>query len=49
VAQGAGVPQAGDDAALASLFELDNLPQNLCFDHDRIIRDYLEKKTAGQF
>jgi len=47
VAQGAGLPKAGDDAARAALFQLDNLPQNLCFDHDRIILDYLQKKSAG--
>jgi 8-oxo-dGTP diphosphatase len=48
VAKGAGLPVAGDDAARAILFEPDKLPQNLCFDHEQIVRDYLEKKTAGQ-
>lgn len=48
VAQGAGLPKAGDDAARAALFQLDQLPRNLCFDHDRIIGDYLNRKSAGQ-
>jgi len=48
IAKGSGMPQAGDDAASASLFQPDKLPQNLCFDHDQIIRDYLEKKATSQ-
>jgi len=48
VAKGSGLPQAGDDAAKASLFQPDNLPHNLCFDHKQIIQDYLEKKTTSQ-
>ena len=45
VAKGSGIPKAGDDAAASELFLLDNLPHNLCFDHDLIIRDYLQKKS----
>ena len=48
VAKGSGVPEGGDDASSAALFPPDRLPQNLCFDHDRIIRDYLKKKPADQ-
>jgi len=48
VAKGSSLPKAGDDAANALLFRSDMLPQNLCFDHAQIIRDYLEKKAAGQ-
>ncbi|NVN98411.1 MAG: NUDIX hydrolase [Geobacteraceae bacterium] len=44
IAKGSGMPMAGDDAAKAVLFPLDNLPQMLCFDHDQIIHDYLTKK-----
>lgn len=46
IAKGSGMPNAGDDAAKAVLYPLDNLPKNLCFDHDRIIHDYLAGKTA---
>ena len=35
-------PQAGDDAATAKLFQLDNLPEQLCFDHEKILSDYIE-------
>ena len=35
-----GEPQAGDDAKTLGVFELWRLPNNLCFDHDRILRDY---------
>jgi len=48
VAQGSGLPKAGDDAAHARLFQRDNLPYNLCFDHDQIIRDYLEKRKMDR-
>ena len=33
---------AGDDAAGASFYPLDNLPEPLCFDHARIIGDFKE-------
>jgi 8-oxo-dGTP diphosphatase len=45
IAKGHGMPKAGDDAAKAALFPLDDLPKNLCFDHDLIIHDYLARKT----
>lgn len=48
VAKGSGTPQAGDDASASALFPPGRLPQNLCFDHDRILLDYLQKKSAGQ-
>lgn len=35
-----GAPQAGDDAAQAHFFALDDLPQPLAFDHARIITDW---------
>jgi len=48
IAHGAGVPQAADDAAELALFPPDALPAPLCFDHDRILADYLQlkKRTA---
>jgi len=47
VAKGSGLPEAGDDAVDARLFQPDKLPKNLCFDHGQIIQDYLDKKTTG--
>lgn len=41
------VPVAGDDAAQAAPFSLQQLPAPLCFDHDRIIRDYLSLRDSG--
>ncbi|HBW57457.1 MAG TPA: NUDIX hydrolase [Oscillatoriales bacterium UBA8482] len=35
-----GQPQAADDAKHLELFEPWKIPQNLCFDHDRILKDY---------
>ncbi|WP_254173773.1 NUDIX domain-containing protein [Planktothrix pseudagardhii] len=35
-----GEPQAADDAKNLELFEPWQIPQNLCFDHDRILKDY---------
>ncbi|MFM6189818.1 NUDIX domain-containing protein [Planktothrix sp.] len=35
-----GEPQAADDAQHLELFEPWRIPQNLCFDHDRILKDY---------
>jgi 8-oxo-dGTP diphosphatase len=43
-----GTPQAGDDAQHLEVFELGNLPTNLCFDHDRILRDYQNYRATGR-
>jgi 8-oxo-dGTP diphosphatase len=47
VAKGAGTPKAGDDAAGVAVFPIDALPQPLCFDHAKILSDYLKKKQEG--
>jgi 8-oxo-dGTP diphosphatase len=47
VAKGAGTPKAGDDAAEVAVFPIDALPQPLCFDHAKILSDYLKKKQEG--
>ncbi len=41
IATATGEPQAADDAKTVGIFEPWQLPQNLCFDHDQILRDYL--------
>jgi 8-oxo-dGTP diphosphatase len=43
-----GTPQAGDDAKTVHLFSLWELPPILCFDHDRILRDYCHYRYYGQ-
>lgn len=42
-----GEPQAGDDAKNLAVFELWQLPTPLCFDHDRILRDYRHYRQYG--
>ena len=42
VARADGVPQGADDAKRAELFDPDNLPENMAFDHAQILRDYIE-------
>jgi len=39
-ARSTGTPSAGDDAAGAGLFDAENLPLPLAFDHEDILKDY---------
>lgn len=41
-------PVAGDDAKTAAIIFPWEIPPNLCFDHDRILRDYLQYRYYGQ-
>jgi 8-oxo-dGTP diphosphatase len=47
IATAQGTPTAGDDAKHLDIFELWQLPQNLCFDHDRILQDYCYYRQYG--
>ncbi len=47
VAEARGELQAGDDAGDARVFTEKDLPSNLAFDHERIIRDYFRWKKKG--
>jgi 8-oxo-dGTP diphosphatase len=40
IARGWGNPRAGSDAASVELFHEMNLPQDICFDHRQILKDY---------
>jgi 8-oxo-dGTP diphosphatase len=40
IATATGQPIALDDAKNIDVFEIDKLPSQLCFDHDRILTDY---------
>lgn len=42
-----GKPQAADDALDVGVFELWQIPPNLCFDHDKIIKDYWLYRNYG--
>lgn len=46
IAKGAGTPQAADDADELALFPPDALPSQLCFDHARILADYVNLKQT---
>ena len=46
-AKGSGVPYAADDAAGLAIFPLTALPAMLCFDHEKILADYVMLKEKG--
>lgn len=48
IATATGNPQAADDAQNLAIFNPWELPKNLCFDHDRILEDYLRYRYYGQ-
>ncbi len=48
IAEADGVPVAMDDAKNIGIFTEENLPEDLAFDHKRILRDYFQwKKKRG--
>jgi ADP-ribose pyrophosphatase YjhB (NUDIX family) len=44
-ADGVGELQGGDDARLARVFKLDELPEEIPFDHREIITDYISRSA----
>ena len=48
IATASGAPQAGDDAAMAKVFALHDLPELLAFDHAQILQDYVHFKATGR-
>ena len=46
-AEGHGTPRAGDDAAGLGIFPTHAVPSPLCFDHGKILADYLRNKGKG--
>lgn len=47
IATATGEAKAADDAKNLAIFESWQIPQNLCFDHDRILRDYWRYRHYG--
>lgn len=47
IAEASGEPQPADDAKNLAIFSLSEIPSNLCFDHDRILEDYIQYRTRG--
>jgi len=48
IARGAGDPVAMDDAAAVRVYNPDDLPKQLAFDHARILEDYRAYRRTGQ-
>lgn len=47
IAAAKGEPQAADDAKNVNIFNAWNLPEQLCFDHKKIIQDYWHYRYYG--
>lgn len=47
-AKGMGIPKAADDAASLAVFGPDALPEQLCFDHRKILDDYRRMRSEGK-
>ena len=48
IAQATGEPQAADDAKNLAIFDIDNLPEVLAFDHVQVLEDYRKYRETGQ-
>jgi 8-oxo-dGTP diphosphatase len=48
IAQAQGTPQAADDAARVIVAGLDDLPDELAFDHRLILEDFRRFRQSGQ-
>jgi 8-oxo-dGTP diphosphatase len=48
VAEATGTPVADDDAKNCQIFDLDNLPEPLAFDHAQVLADYKQFRETGQ-
>jgi len=44
VGEAQGEPVGGDDAAEASFFDVGALPDNIAFDHAKILKDFLDRR-----
>ena len=47
IAEACGQARAADDAANVHLYNINNLPNKLAFDHQRILSDYREYREHG--
>ena len=48
VAEARGIPVAADDAKNCAVFNLDELPKSLAFDHAQVLSDYKKFRQTGQ-
>jgi len=44
ISEAQGIPVGGDDAKVAYIYKLEDIPfEDLCFDHSKILMDYLKR------
>ena len=48
VAEATGEPQAADDAKNLQIFDIDDLPEELAFDHAQVLEDYRNFRKTGK-
>ena len=48
IAEASGEPKAMDDAKNVQAFEINDLPEEMAFDHGQILRDYLKYRKTGE-
>ncbi len=48
IARAKGIPKAGDDAKGIGIFTEKDLPKDLVFDHERILKDYFSYRTKDK-
>ncbi len=48
VATASGQPVAADDAKNVDVFTIDRLPEQLAFDHGKVLQDYINYKKTGK-
>lgn len=48
IARAHGTPRAMDDAAAVHIFNMNEVPKHLCFDHAEIIEDYVRFRLHGE-
>lgn len=46
--RGKGKPVASDDAVQVGIFDGNSLPEDMAFDHNRILEDYFERLAANR-
>jgi 8-oxo-dGTP diphosphatase len=48
IAEATGMPKAADDAKHCAVFTFDDLPDQLAFDHNLVLKDYRVYRTTGK-
>jgi len=48
IARAQGIPEARDDAQEVGIFDQRNLPEDMAFDHRKILEDYFKQKRGNR-